>query len=326
MLTIFGSVIILRPTVTVTFWILFLLQMADSRAQVLPNSDEMLFKESQVFEISVAKQKIIVGGHLQGIQLHGNNLFISGSSNRVAYLAVFKKEDDNFRFLGIKKLAEAPLNHAGGFQIADNWLAVGIEDPKKKKRSIVQFIDVSNAKTISAPPVYSLERKGEFKLSTAGAVALLKRADHFLLAVGSWDCTTIDLYTSNFLDPYKEYFEFELWTSWDSREAIRKNWTEKSYCNYQNLQLTEDSTGVYITGFCRARNGADQADVYRVNTDSDPYELLQKVASYTVQTKGEVTFRNGAGFCNYNGNPSIISLGRNLSPNTQIQIFLIKAD
>jgi len=223
----------------------------------------------------------------------------------------------------MKQLAETPLNHAGGFQIADNWLAVGVEDPRKKNHSVIHLIDVANAKTISAPPVYSLERKGEYKVSTAGAVALLKREDHFLLAVGSWNCTTIDLYTSNFLDPYKDYFEFEHWTTWDSREAIRKNWTDKSYCSYQNLQLTEDSTGMYITGFCRTGKGKNQADVYRINTDSDPYRLLQKVASQTFDCEGGVTFRNGAGFCNFNEKPSVIAVGRDLYPKMQMQVFFI---
>jgi hypothetical protein len=224
--------------------------------------------------------------------------------------------------LGVKKLAKAPFDHAGGFQVADNWLAVGIEDPVGKRESIIQLIDISSFKTISAPPVYTLKRKGEFKRSTAGAVALIRRNGHFLLAVGSWDCTVIDFYTSNHTDPYAEDFAFELWTSWDSREAKRNDWTDKGYNSYQSLQLTEDSTGVYLTGF--ARNGnANEADVFLLRTESDPYTLLQKVATYGVQCRGDVTFRNGAGLSDHNRVPSIIAVGHQLTPKTNIQVFPI---
>jgi hypothetical protein len=326
-------------------------------AQPLPNSKETLAIESHGFELAVPEQVDLKGGHLQGIQLLNGTLVVSGSSEKFAYLGLFEMLEGAFRFVGIKKLAEDPLSHAGGFQIADNWLAVGIEDPQRKRRSIVQLIDVSSFKTISAPPAHTLRRKGEYKLSTAGAVALVLRKDHFLLAVGTWDCTTIDFYKSNHLNPYGEDFRLQRWTSWDSRQAVRKNWSSKTYGSYQNLQLTEDSTGLYITGFCRSTNGLDRADVYRLNTGSieacianerrasngspdlrptnanqpriqyaninNPYELLQKVASYSVQCSGEVTFRNGAGFASYKNEPSIIAVGHDLYPRIQLQIFPI---
>ena len=146
------------------------------------------------------------------------------------------------------------------------------------------------------------------------------------MAVGTWDCTTIDFYTSNHTDPHKDDFEFSLWTSWDSRAAVRKNWSDKSYCSYQNLQLSEDTSGVYITGFCRTRKGVDKADVYLLNTQSNPYDLMQKVATTSIKCKGEVTLRNGGGFGDYNGVRSIFAVGRGLSPKMQFQVFPIKAD
>ena len=295
------------------------------RAQPLPNSEETLSVESQSISIAVPSEFGLSGGHLQGVQLFNGTLIVSGSSKDVAYLAIFQLLVGEFKFLGIKKLAKAPFNHAGGFQVAENWLAVGIEDPVGKRESMIQFIDVSSFNTISAPPAYTLKRKGEAKRSTAGAVALLKRNGHFLLAVGSWDSTVIDFYTSNHTDPYAEDFGFEPWTSWDSREAIRKNWTDKDYNSYQSLQLTEDSTGVYITGFARTGN-ANEADVFLLNTDADPYSLLQKVATYAVQCRGDVTFRNGAGLSDFHALPSIVAVGHQLTPNTNIQIFPIKKD
>lgn len=295
-------------------------------SQPLPNSGETLSVESQSLEISVPAQNELTGGHLQGVQIYNGTLIVSGSSKEYGYLAFCQLIGGEFKFLGIKKLARDPFNHAGGFQIAENWLAIGIEDPVGKRQSIIQLIDISSFENISAPPVYTLKRKGEWKYSTAGAVGLLKRQDHFLLAVGSWDCTTIDFYRSNSLDPKSEEFQFERWTTWDSREAKRNEWVSKNFGNYQNLQLTEDSTGVYISGFYKARNGSNKIDVFNMKTDSDPYNMMQKVATYSVQCNGGITFRNGGGFTTFLEVPSIVAVGHDLYPKLQVQIFPIKAD
>ncbi|MGB0918521.1 MAG: hypothetical protein ACPGU4_13090 [Flavobacteriales bacterium] len=295
-------------------------------AQPLKDGEETLSVEAQSFELVVPEQEGLSGGHLQGVQLHNGTLIVSGSSKSFGYLAFFQLLKGDFKFLGLKKLAQKPLNHAGGFQVADNWLAVGVEDPKGKRESVIQIIDISTFENISAPPVYSLARKGEWKFSTAGAVALLKRKDHFLLAVGSWDSTTIDFYRSNHLNPKAEDFEFERWTTWDSREAIRKSWISKSYGSYQNLQLTQDETGVYLSGFHRTKNGSNQVDVFKLNPGADPYTLIDKVGVYSVQCNNDVTFRNGGGFSTFFGLPSILAVGHNLVPKTRVQIFPIKAD
>ena len=295
-----------------------------SQAQPLTDAAETLSIQSRSFHLSVPEQPDLKGGHLQGVQLFNGTLLVSGSSEQFGYLCVFQQMGNTFHYLGLKPLAQFPLNHAGGFQLAENWLAIGLEDPRSKRRSVVQLIDVSSFKTISAPPAYSLQREGDAKMSTAGAVALLKRKDHFLLAVGTWDCTTIDLYRSNGTDPYAEGFDFQLWTHWDSREAIRKDWTTKEFGSYQNLQLSEDSTGIYLTGFGRAKNGTDMADVFLLHTELNAYRLVQKTGSYTVQCKGEVSFRNGAGFAIFDGVPSIIAVGHNLCPKTEVQVFPVK--
>ena len=295
-------------------------------AQPLANSKETLSVESTKWQIDVPAQDELSGGHLQGVQLYNNSLFVSGSSSKYAYLGLFQKLGEGFQFIGVKKLGEAPFNHAGGFQIAENWLAVGIEDPAGKRQSMIQLIDISSFKTISSPPAFTLHRKGEFKRSTAGAVAILKRKDHFLLAVGSWDCATIDFYVSNGLDPYSEEFSFEPWSSWDSREAVRKGWVSKKFSSYQNLQLSEDSTGLYITGFGRTGNGVDQADVFELNTEADPYTLMKKVGSYAVQCSGNVTFRNGAGLATWDNRPCIIAVGHDLTPKMNVQVFPVKVD
>ncbi|MCB9186772.1 MAG: hypothetical protein H6601_08505 [Flavobacteriales bacterium] len=291
--------------------------------QPLPDGEETLAIEAQNLAITVPDKEAFEGGHLQGVQLFNGTLIVSGSSQEFGYLAIFQFIGGEFRFIATKKLAAAPFDHAGGFQVAENWLAVGVEDPTGKRSSIVQLIDVSSFGNLSKPPVYSLKRQGEYKRSTAGAVALLKRDGHFLLAVGSWDSAIIDFYTSNHTDPYAEDFKFEAWTSWDSREAKRKDWVNRDYNSYQSLQLTEDSTGVYLTGFAK-RGNSNLADVFKLRTDADPYTLIQKVSTYSVQCKGDVTFRNGAGLSTFLDQPSIVAVGHKLTPTTNIQIFPVK--
>ena len=291
--------------------------------QPLPHAKETLAIQSSFHKVDVAPPPDLRGGHLQGVQLYKETLIVSGSSKAYGYLGLFQKLGEGFTFVGLKKLATDPLNHAGGFQVAENWLAVGVEDPVGKRQSIIQLFDVSSFDDLQQPPIYTLRRRGEYQYSTAGAVALLKREDHFLLAVGTWDCRTIDLYISTNTDPYSEEFAFTKWTTWDSREAIRRKWVDKKYGSYQSLQLSEDTTGVYITGFYRAFNDANRADVYRMNTAADPYTLMQKVASYAVQPTGQVTFRNGAGFATYAGKPSIIAVGGHLFPEMKVQVFPI---
>jgi hypothetical protein len=314
------------PKTVLVFIVLTALFCPKIQAQPLPNFKESLAVEARSFTVDVPDQPELIGGHLQGIQLHNETLLVSGSSKEFGYLGVFQKLGNDFRFLGLKRLAADPLNHAGGFQIADNWLAIGLEDPIGKRESIVQLIDVSSFEKLQAPPVYTLWRKGEYQFSTAGAVALLKRKDHFLLAVGTWDCATIDLYISNNLDPNSKSFSFEKWTTWDSREAIRRKWVSKKYGSYQNLQLSEDSTGLYITGLCKTANGLNRADVYRMETDADPYTMMQKVSEYMVQCSGDVSFRNGAGLTTYDGKSSIIVVGHDLSPQLEFQLFPIKGN
>ena len=291
--------------------------------QPLTDKAEATQAESRFHSISVPDQTALDGGHLQGVQLFNGTLAVSGSSKDLGYLGIFQFIGGKFQFIGVRKLASKPFNHAGGFQVADNWLAVGIEDPVGKCSSVIQLIDVSSFEKLSGPPVYSLQRKGQFKRSTAGAVALLRRNGHYLLAVGSWDSAVIDFYTSNHTNPNAEDFNFELWTSWDSREAKRKDWIDRNYNSYQSLQLTEDSTGVYIIGFARS-GGKNLADVFELDTDANPYSLMKKVGTYSVQCRSDVTFRNGAGFTDFQGVPSIITVGHDLTPKTNIQIFPIK--
>jgi hypothetical protein len=235
------------------------------------------------------------GGHLQGIQVSGNKIFISGSSNEYGYVSIFKGNQTSLEFIGIKQLSEKPYTHAGGIQISNQWLAVGCEDSEGKETSLVVLQDVSNGSAIAGKPTYVLKREGKKKLATAGAVALLKRKDHFLLAVASWDAATIDFYSSNHTYPSKEDFEFKQWTTWDRETSRHKGWIDKKSPAYQNIQLFEDSCGIFIVGMGMNNKGQHVADVYSVEAEKDKYDMLTKVRSRTFKLPGSASFRNGSG-------------------------------
>lgn len=264
---------------------------------------------------------IPTGGHLQGIQVSGNKVFISGSSSTEGYLAMFNGNQSELKFLGLKVLSQKPYTHAGGFQIDHNWLAVGCEDPVGKKASLVVMQEVTKAAALAGEPAYVLQREGQKKLATAGAVGLLKREDHFLLAVASWDAATIDFYTSNHLYPAKEDFEFSKWTSWDKETSLHKGWIDKKTISYQNIQLFEDLIGIYLVGTGINAKGEQLTDVFRMNTKKDKYDMMVKVRSRTFNLPGPASFRNGAGIIKDGEKLSLWAVGKHLKPKTFVAVF-----
>lgn len=264
------------------------------------------------------------GGHLQGIQAVGNRVFISGSSHSTGYLAIFKGEGVKLGFLGIKILSEKPFTHAGGMQVSNNWLAVGCEDPLGKKKSMVVLQDVTNSRSLAGTPSYALNREGNKNLATAGAVGLLKRDKHFLLAVASWDSRTIDFYTSNHLYPTKSDFEFTYWTTWDSDLADRKEWVDKRFIAYQNIQLFEDGTGIYLVGTGTDTKKRHVADVFELKTDTKKFGMLTKLRNREFRVKGSASFRNGAGLVQDGEKLSLWTVGKHLKPKTFVAVFPAK--
>ena len=282
-------------------------------------SDQPVFLMSNEINADIPER-----GHLQGIQVVGTRVFISGSSNEQGYIAVFKGDGVKLDYLGIKTLSEKPFTHAGGFQIEGNWMAVGCEDPVGMKQSMVILQDVTNSRTISGTPAYVLKRDGIKKLATAGAVGLIIRKDHFLLAVASWDAHTIDFYTSNHTYPSKSDFEFTFWTTWDKETSRHKGWANKRVPAYQNIQLFEDGSGLYLVGTGIDTKGRHLADAYYIDPKKDKYDMLTKVRSREFHLPGSASFRNGAGIVQSDGKLSLWAVGKHLKPKTFVVVFPAK--
>ena len=138
------------------------------------------------------------GGHLQGIQFIQNNTnkyaLLSGSSDSYSYYSVIKLGTES-EVISVNKLMGKPFKHAGGFQIFQNYLAVGIEDNSKKDKSKVCIYDISDPENPSTKPLAIIEREGKPLRSTAGCVGITKYKNNALLAVGDWDTKHIDFYS-----------------------------------------------------------------------------------------------------------------------------------
>lgn len=274
-------------------------------------------------ELTVTGQSIGApsGGHIQGIQQVGNKIFLSGSSADIGYLAILRRDTltDELKFLGVKPIAQKPLNHAGGFQITDGWLALGCENTKTKKQSLIVLQDVSSGTALAKAPDHDFERTGKSKVSTAGAVGLLKREDHFLLAVATWDALTVDFYTSNHLDPTKADFEFSKWTTWDARMAKRKGWVDKKTNSYQNIQLFEDEFGIFLVGTTNTKGNV--ADVFEIDLETDIFSMMKKLRSRTFEVPAGVSFRNAGGLVFDGETAQLLTVGRTLKQGLKVAVF-----
>jgi hypothetical protein len=258
---------------------------------------------------------------LQGIQSVADKIYVSGSSSDQGYLGVYKRDGNTVRFLGIKTRSENPYTHAGGFQVSDEWLAIGCENAKKKMGSLVVLQKIGSAAALAQKPSFTMERTGDKKVSTAGSVAILKRKDHFLLAVGTWDCATMDLYISNHSDSEKEDFNFTHWTTWEAATTRHRNWVDRKWMAYQNIQLFEDSGGVYLVATGKSGRSDQVADVFLLDPEKDRYEMLTKIRHRVFELPPTVSFRNGAGMVRNNGIMQLWAVSNSIAPKTMLAVF-----
>ena len=264
------------------------------------------------------------GGHLQGIQAIENNtgkyFILSGSSDSYSYFAVVKKGEIN-EVISVNKLMDKPFKHAGGFQIYQNYLAVGIEDNDTKDKSKVCIYDVSNPENPQNKPVAVIERAGEPKRSTAGCVGITKHNDKILLAVGDWDTKNIDFYSCKSAEFPKGHFE--LFHSINTESISKENWIDKNWLPYQNINLisTVDNELVLI-GLGQNNKNENVADLYQLKEDGEGKFSIIKNASKTFNCDNEVSFKAGAGaVIDNNGNLEIISCGYNAREVSYLNYF-----
>ncbi|MCK5370142.1 MAG: hypothetical protein KAQ62_16390, partial [Cyclobacteriaceae bacterium] len=137
------------------------------------------------------------GGHLQGIQYLNHEqkdyYVLSGSSGTYSYYSIVKIGKENM-VISTNKILEKPFKHAGGFQIYNNLMAIGVEDNNAKNKSKVFIFQLDNPEKPPDNPLAIIERMGTFKRATAGCVGITVISNKVLVVVGDWDTEHLDFY------------------------------------------------------------------------------------------------------------------------------------
>ncbi len=186
-------------------------------------------------------------------------------------------------------IEEPEFDHAGGFQITGDLLAIGLEH--RNLLSQVLLFDVSDPlepRRIGATP-----RRPD---QGAGAVGLLSLPSGYLsLAVGGWDSDRIDYYRSRTPGETGQGIEFELEDSWTKDELEMPEGIEA--IAYQNTNLLSDCSGTtFLVATGRTEASAsppeDRIDLFRID-QHDQDRVLTWVTSQEVRCQeGELEVCN----------------------------------
>ncbi len=263
------------------------------------------------------------GGHLQGIQLFertsGRYAVMTGSSDKYSYFSVVKLGDRN-TVLSVNKLMDKPFKHAGGFQVYQDFLAVGIEDNSEKDQSKVCIFDISDPEKPGTEPIAMVKRSGEPLRSTAGCTGIAKYGNKVLLAVGDWDTKHIDLYSSPLnlsMNSIEKIYSFDI------AKLSRENWIDPAWHSYQNINLfTFNDNELYMIGLGMNNDNENLADLYTLEEESPGNFTLTKIATRIFDCTKETSFKAGAGaFYGDDGVWSIVSCGYNIHESAFLNLF-----
>lgn len=222
------------------------------------------------------------GGHLQGVQWveqEGNEkLLISGSSLTQAYILRVDLNAQNTDKL--ITLMNKPFRHAGGFQVSEPYLAVGIEDNHTKTISKVCLYNYRNTNLVNAQPKMLIERTGEPKRQTAGSTGLLSFGGSFLMVVSNWDSRNWDFYS---VDPARNesklLYQFTAPHEWPS---------------YQSINLIQDKEMIYAVGLYQ-KGGLGFGDLIEVSKVANFEPIMKHIITKTFECTNAVDFGAAAG-------------------------------
>ncbi|WP_158858225.1 hypothetical protein [Lunatibacter salilacus] len=313
-----------------------------SQPMALPLKRDLAFDES--------------GGHIQGIQLFLQDgeisAFLAGSSKDAAYVAQVNLGKEA-QVETIDTLMLSPFRHAGGFQIYDHFLAVGIEDNYARTTSKVMIYDLGVDKNWKKP-VYTLERNGPYERSTAGAIGITRYKDEFILVVADWNARNLDFYSCPFVSFEKKTGHFTQIGSLETASMERYSWSDTLWHSYQNINLLADESGLYAIAMGRDLQDNQVADLFTITLEASignqiispveteslnqltslelvnkfsPREIsLNKISTKQFQCQGGADFRAGAGVF-HSGSGLVLAASPNHMDNlSSINLFAIPAD
>ena len=244
------------------------------------------------FEALSAEPRVIVlvndidvptkSGHLQGVQVMvqdgAEKLLMSGSSFTQAYILqadLISRQTEK-----LIPLMKEPFRHAGGIQLTDTYLGVGIEDNVKKTVSKVRLYNYRNESLYEDKPVVTIDREGAPELKTSGATGILALGNDYLIVVSNWDSRHWDFYR---FDPDRV-----------DRSIIYSFAAHADWGSYQSINLIRDEEAIYAIGFYKAAD-ANYADLILVSK-AGPFEpVMEKVFTKAFHCKSGVSFGAAAG-------------------------------
>jgi hypothetical protein len=284
---------------------------------------------------SLADASVPPGGHIQGIQFrfdaHAKRhlAFISHDSQTVGYLVVVEFPEDltrEGRAIHVERFPsdgrQPPLRHAGGIQLVDDVLAVGLEDNQQKTRSEVQFWNVGIPTKPRQLSHLTVRRAGAPKEKTAGAVGLVKRGGDYLLAVANWDSRAIDFYVSSGKPLADRECHFEPKARWQVDQADKSQWRpDQEFAAYQAVNLFADAAGnAFLSGFASTPAGADVVDLFALELNDEPKSLLRKVYRKQMTLADDNHFRYGGGLWIHDGRLAVLASPRTFARSTRINL------
>ena len=266
------------------------------------------------------------GGHLQGIQalIHQGQIYhiVSGSSDSMAYYSIIKTGTESF-VISHNLILEKPFKHAGGFQIYENLMAIGVEDNDKKDKSKVFIFQIDNPERPPLEPLAIIDRIGTEKRATAGCVAITEIRDKILIVVGDWDTINLDFYVIDReklgLDPDALELEYSL----NTRKMDKSTWINDDWLSYQNINLNHGDDGqLYLAGMTSNASGQDVLDLYRVSTNDLKVFKLTKMYARNFGSNPVTRFRWGAGMhFTPSGKIEMLATPENIAEESIIHIY-----
>jgi hypothetical protein len=218
----------------------------------------------------------------------------------------------------VVEMDQIPFKHAGGFQLADGYLAIGIEDNSAKDKSKV-LIYQTEGDEIEAKPTWIIEREGEVMRSTAGCIGIVRMQDQILVVVGDWDTKHLDFYQI----PAKQGSGSPKApiASIATADLARDAWINPDWHSYQNINLIERNGILYLVGLGANAQNQNVADLFEVSLGNGTYHL-KKVGSRIFPSDPKVSFRAGAGIhYDKNGKLQVISCSSHIIKQGVIQVW-----
>ncbi len=258
------------------------------------------------------------GGHLQGVQIYKQRdkefAFLSGSSAEVAYLLIVDLASQKVERLCT--LFTHPLKHAGGFQICENYLAVGVEDNDLRTTSKVVIYDVNELLKGMVNPLSLIDREGAFQRGTAGCVALTRVATSWLLIVGDWDTKHLDIYRA---PPEQLPRDFKLSQTLTMQDIPRQQWSDAEWMSYQNINLFTQGDEVYLIGMTSDAKRNNVLDLFQILTVSKEFQLKKVSRKVLANVGGD--FISAAGIWSVDNRWQVISSDRNFTRRSQLYLY-----